>query len=59
MLPSEAPFSAAATALGLQNDETIVVYDSKGIFSAARAWWLVTISAEHCFIVFDIVQCTR
>eukprot|EP00271_Cylindrocystis_brebissonii_P009415 TRINITY_DN2424_c0_g2_i1.p1 TRINITY_DN2424_c0_g2~~TRINITY_DN2424_c0_g2_i1.p1 ORF type:complete len:320 (-),score=60.04 TRINITY_DN2424_c0_g2_i1:400-1359(-) len=40
MLPTEAAFSAAASALGLTNDDAIVVYDGKGIFGAARAWWM-------------------
>ncbi|CAM6123914.1 unnamed protein product [Calypogeia fissa] len=40
MLPSEDAFSAAASALGLRNDDNIVVYDGKGIFSAARVWWM-------------------
>ncbi|CAM6094521.1 unnamed protein product [Calypogeia fissa] len=40
MLPSEEAFSAAASALGLRNDDNIVVYDGKGIFSAARVWWM-------------------
>lgn len=39
MLPSSEAFSAATSALGLSNDSHIVVYDGKGIFSAARAWW--------------------
>ena len=39
MLPYEDGFSTAATQLGLHNKDAIVVYDGKGIFSAARAWW--------------------
>ncbi|GJP49074.1 hypothetical protein CLOM_g8337 [Closterium sp. NIES-68] len=40
MLPTEAAFSAAASALGLSSSDSIVVYDGKGLFSAARAWWM-------------------
>lgn len=39
MLPSEAAFEQAASALGIQNDDWVVVYDSKGLFSAGRVWW--------------------
>ena len=39
MLPSEEAFAAAASALGIQNNDGLVVYDGKGIFSAARVWW--------------------
>jgi rhodanese-related sulfurtransferase len=40
MLPSEAAFEAAVSALGIQNDSLVVVYDTKGIFSVARVWWM-------------------
>ena len=39
MLPPAAKFAAAADALGISNDSTVVVYDGLGIFSAPRAWW--------------------
>ncbi|MQM04551.1 hypothetical protein Taro_037352 [Colocasia esculenta] len=39
MLPSEGAFAAAVSALGIHNKDGIVVYDGKGIFSAARVWW--------------------
>lgn len=32
-------FAAAMGALGISSDDQIVVYDSAGLFSAARAWW--------------------
>ncbi|KAJ3674497.1 hypothetical protein LUZ60_005113 [Juncus effusus] len=40
MLPSEEAFSAAVSALGIYNKDGIIVYDGKGIFSAARVWWM-------------------
>lgn len=40
MLPSEAAFEQAVSALGIRNQDWVVVYDTKGIFSAARAWWM-------------------
>lgn len=39
MLPSQAEFEQAVGVLGISNNSTIVVYDSKGIFSAPRVWW--------------------
>ena len=38
-LVSEAGFTAATRALGIDAGDDIVVYDSAGLFSAARAWW--------------------
>ncbi|KAK6947177.1 Rhodanese-like domain [Dillenia turbinata] len=35
MLPSEEAFAAAVSALGIENKDGVVVYDGKGIFSAA------------------------
>jgi 3-mercaptopyruvate sulfurtransferase SseA len=39
MLPSEEAFAAAADALGITNDDAVVVYDCMGMFAAPRAWW--------------------
>jgi thiosulfate/3-mercaptopyruvate sulfurtransferase len=39
MLPSPAAFAQAAGELGLRRESTIVVYDARGLFSAARVWW--------------------
>ncbi|WP_293901199.1 3-mercaptopyruvate sulfurtransferase [Phenylobacterium sp.] len=39
MLPTPAAFAAAAGALGLAREATIVVYDAHGIYSAPRVWW--------------------
>ena len=40
MLPSADAFAAACETLGLTRDRPIVVYDTNGMFSAARAWWM-------------------
>ena len=40
MLPSMADFSAAMGAMGISADHRIIVYDSVGLFSAARVWWM-------------------
>ena len=41
MLPGAAEFAAAMGALGLSDDDLLVVYDGSGTnLSAARAWWM-------------------
>ncbi|MFC0605611.1 sulfurtransferase [Winogradskyella pulchriflava] len=39
-LPSVEQFQKEAQNLGINNDSIIIVYDDKGIYSSARAWWL-------------------
>lgn len=40
-MPDEATFGVAVGALGISNDDAVVVYDQNGIsFAAARAWWM-------------------
>jgi len=39
-LPSEGQFEIEAENLGINSDTAIIVYDDKGIYSSARAWWL-------------------
>jgi len=39
MLPSETLFSGAMEGLGIGRLMKIVVYDTEGLFSAARVWW--------------------
>ena len=41
MLPSAEAFAAAMDALGISNSDHVVVYDCSGLFSAARAWWML------------------
>ena len=40
MLPSERVFTDCVHALGIGESSQVVVYDGKGLFSAARAWWM-------------------
>ena len=40
MLPSESVFTDCVEALGIGANSRVVVYDGKGLFSAARAWWM-------------------
>ena len=39
-LPSLVKFQKEARLLGVNTDSILVVYDDKGIYSSARAWWL-------------------
>jgi thiosulfate/3-mercaptopyruvate sulfurtransferase len=39
MLPSAAVFAEAVGALGIGDGDRVVVYDSRGVTSAARVWW--------------------
>ncbi len=39
MLPTAAAFAEAVGGLGIAATDTIVIYDTVGLFSAARVWW--------------------
>jgi thiosulfate/3-mercaptopyruvate sulfurtransferase len=52
MLPGAAQFGQAVGALGVGDGDTIVVYDSLGLYSAARVWWTFRIfGAMNAFIL--------
>ncbi|XP_057450584.1 thiosulfate/3-mercaptopyruvate sulfurtransferase 2-like [Lotus japonicus] len=53
MLPSEEAFAAAVSALGIQNKDDVVVYDGKGLFSAARVWWMFRVFGHDRVWVLD------
>ncbi|ERN14761.1 thiosulfate/3-mercaptopyruvate sulfurtransferase 1, mitochondrial isoform X1 [Amborella trichopoda] len=53
MLPSEEAFAAAVSALGIHNKDGLVVYDGKGIFSAARVWWMFRVFGHDKVWVLD------
>ena len=40
MIPTEEYFSKKIGELGIGNDSWVVVYDTSGLFSAARVWWM-------------------
>jgi thiosulfate/3-mercaptopyruvate sulfurtransferase len=40
MIPTVAQFERQIADLGISNNNQVVVYDSHGLFSAARVWWL-------------------
>jgi thiosulfate/3-mercaptopyruvate sulfurtransferase len=50
MLPGAKEFAAAAGALGIGDQDTIVVYDGVGLYGAPRVWWtLRTFGAEKVY----------
>jgi thiosulfate/3-mercaptopyruvate sulfurtransferase len=53
MLPSTTEFTQEARELGINQDSIIVVYDSAGIFSAPRAWWMLTTMGHKFCAVLD------
>ncbi len=53
MLPSAETFAEAVGALGIGNDNTIVVYDSIGIYSSPRVWWTFKIMGAESVVVLD------
>ncbi len=53
MLPDAATFSVAAGALGIAETDTIVVYDTAGLFSAARVWWTFKVMGAGDVLVLD------
>ncbi|HBI19535.1 MAG TPA: 3-mercaptopyruvate sulfurtransferase, partial [Brevundimonas sp.] len=40
MMPTPTAFAEAVGALGVAADDLIVIYDTAGLFSAARVWWM-------------------
>jgi thiosulfate/3-mercaptopyruvate sulfurtransferase len=52
MLPGPEHFGAAAGALGISDNDTIVVYDGTGLYSAPRVWWSFRIfGARNAYIL--------
>lgn len=53
MLPAPDDFARDIAALGIGNDDTVVVYDGSGLFSAARLWWMLRLSGHDKVAVLD------
>lgn len=53
MLPSGDQFSEAITSMGIFNDSHVVVYDTSGLFSAARVWWIFNVFGHARVQVLD------
>lgn len=52
-LPSAEHFAKTVGASGIGRDDHIVVYDTQGLFSAARMWWLFRIFGARNVQVLD------
>jgi thiosulfate/3-mercaptopyruvate sulfurtransferase len=53
MLPTPEIFGAAVAALGGGASSQVVVYDQRGIFSAARLWWMFRVFGHENVAVLD------
>ena len=53
MMPSSQSFAASVGALGIGGDDWIVVYDTAGLFSAARVWWMLSTMGARQVQVLD------
>ncbi len=53
MLPAPADFARAMAALGIGDDSMVVAYDSYGLMSAARAWWMLRTFGHEAVAVLD------
>lgn len=53
MLPSESDFQASVQKLGINQNSAIVVYDSVGIFTSPRVWWMFKVMGFENIAVLD------
>ena len=53
MLPTAAAFAEAVGALGIAETDTVVVYDTLGLVSAARVWWMFRVMGATDVRVLD------
>lgn len=53
MLPTADAFAAAAGALGIDDRQRIVVYDTPGLSSAPRVWWTFKIMGAADVVILD------
>lgn len=53
MLPSPKEFEAAVGELGIGHDDLLIVYDSTGIFSSPRGWWMFKVMGHKSVAVLD------
>jgi thiosulfate/3-mercaptopyruvate sulfurtransferase len=53
MLPTPEKFGTDVGKLGASNDKKIICYDSVGLFSAARCWWMFKVFGHDNVAVLD------
>ncbi|UFX03401.1 3-mercaptopyruvate sulfurtransferase [Sinorhizobium medicae WSM1115] len=52
-LPSPEAFAKAVGAMGIGENDVIVVYDGPGIFTAPRVWWMLRVMGARNVFVLD------
>ena len=53
MVPPVEKFMSRVRALGVGDGHQIIVYDTQGLFSAARVWWLFRLMGHNSVAVLD------
>lgn len=53
MVPPVEKFMSKLRAMGVGDGHQVVVYDAKGLFSAARVWWLFRLMGQENIAVLD------
>lgn len=53
MVPPVEKFMSKLRAMGVGDGHQVVVYDAKGLFSAARVWWLFRLMGQDNIAVLD------
>ena len=53
MVPGAARFERLVRGLGLRAGQRVVCYDQRGIYSSARAWWLLQLYGHEATAVLD------
>jgi thiosulfate/3-mercaptopyruvate sulfurtransferase len=53
MLPSPEKFASRMRRMGIGDGKHVVVYDSLGLYSAARAWWMFRVFGHDDVAVLD------
>jgi thiosulfate/3-mercaptopyruvate sulfurtransferase len=53
MIPSPDLFAHKMQGLGIGDDDHVIVYDSAGLSSAGRAWWMLRLFGHHGVALLD------
>ena len=53
MLPSTVQFASQMKAMGISDGSRVIVYDSEGLYSAARVWWMFRAMGHEDVAVLD------
>ena len=53
MMPSAVQFSSQMKAMGIGDGARVVVYDSEGLYSAARVWWMFRVMGHDDVAVLN------